>query len=254
MNHNTAGEVVSLYEQTQRLRSARGRDLYIVVDNLSRPDEAALLERYFTGKDDAVLVLSDVNGGYARGNNSASGKRRGGASRYCLIANSDIAFRTEDFVERLTQAFRSLPRCGLIGPRVVLPDGRPQGPLPEVGILNAVIPTRIEEVTATSEVYATVGCCIFGSTQAFQDAGLLDEDTFLYREEVILAERLRAAGLSWYYLPEVDVLHNHRRKTESVARLLLHKGHEYRTRIPVPPRDTVDARRRPSWPTGCSSA
>lgn len=232
VNFNTAGEVISLYEDAHRLRAARGRDLlYIVVDNLSRPDEVALLERHFADKEDALLVLSDVNGGYARGNNIGIREAARMGIEYCLIANSDIAFRTEDFVERFSQAFRSLPGCGLIGPRVVLPDGRPQGPLPELGILNGVIPTRVEEVTATSVVYATVGCCIFGSTRAFQDAGLLDEDTFLYREEVILAERLRFAGLNWYYLPEVEVLHDHRRKTASVARLLLHKKHERQSTI-----------------------
>jgi GT2 family glycosyltransferase len=232
VNYNTAGEVISLYESTHRLRAARGKDiLYIVVDNLSRPDEVVLLERYFAEKEDALLVLSEENGGYARGNNIGIREAARMGIEYCLIANSDIAFRTEDFVERLSQASRSLPACGLIGPRVVLPDGRPQGPLPELGILNGVIPTRIEEVTSTSVVYATVGCCIFGSTRAFQEAGLLDEETFLYREEVILAERLRRAGLNWYYLPEVEVLHNHRRKASSVGRLLLHKKHEIRSTV-----------------------
>ena len=232
VNYNTGGDVIALYESTHRLRAARGRDLlYIVVDNLSRPEEVVLLERYFAEKEDALLVLSDENGGYARGNNIGIREAARMGIEYCLIANSDIAFRTEDFLERLLHAFRSLPACGLIGPRVVLPDGRPQGPLPELGILNGVIPTRIEEVTSTSVVYATVGCCIFGSTRAFHDAGLLDEETFLYREEVILAERLRTSGLNWYYLPEVEVLHNHRRKAASVARLLLHKKHELRSTV-----------------------
>jgi GT2 family glycosyltransferase len=227
LNYNTSQAVITLYQQISALRAGNTDGLvYLVVDNASKPGETALLKNFFAGRSDVHLVLSQTNGGYARGNNLGLKKAAELGLHHCLIANSDIAFLTVDFLETLVAAARTLPACGLIGPRVVLPNGQAQGPLPETGVLNAVLPLPVAKCATCQPVYATVGCCIFGATSVFQKIGLLDEATFLYREEIVLAEKLRAAGLLWYYLPDVIVRHDHLRKTSSIRRILLHKGFE----------------------------
>ena len=43
--------------------------------------------------------------------------------------------------------------------------------------------------------------------EAFKKAGMFDNVTFLYFEEVILAERLASVGYKVYFDPAVEVLH-----------------------------------------------
>jgi GT2 family glycosyltransferase len=203
----------------------------LIVDNASRPKEASDLTAFFSSRSDVQLIFSDSNGGYARGNNLGLKKAAELDIDYCLIANSDIAFLTADFLEQLIQAACSLPGCGLIGPKVVLPNGKPQGPLHQMGVLSSFIALPPQEITTTEPVYATVGCCIFGATKTFEAIKFFDEATFLYCEELILAERLRKSGLSWYYVPAVSVQHNHVRKMNSIGRMLLHKKHEAQSAI-----------------------
>lgn len=232
LNYNTAHAVTEFYRQTTALRGGSPSScLFLIVDNASNPADVNILRAFFAGRPDALLILNSVNRGYAAGNNVGLRRAAELGVEYCLIANSDIAILTPDFVERLVGAARTLPQCGLIGPRVVLRTGRPQGPLPETGIWNGVVPTSTPDYSVTREVYSTVGCCIFGATAVFAQVDFLDEGTFLYREEIILAERLRRRGLRWYYLPEVRVRHDHVRKLDSVEKIVRHKQFETESTI-----------------------
>ncbi len=234
LNYNTSDRVIALFEHVTRLRASRDSAIqaeFVVVDNASGEGEAAKLTAYFTGRNGCHVIINNENRGYAAGNNVGLRFATVRGSDFCLIANSDIEFLTPDFLEQLVAAARSLPLCGLIGPRVVFPDGRPQGPLPVLGVANAIFPLAIQPVTAVTPVYATVGCCIFGASQVFAQLGFLDEETFLYREEVVLAERLTKLPLRWYYLPDVVVQHNHERKVQSVGKFLFHKRCEKRSTI-----------------------
>jgi GT2 family glycosyltransferase len=229
LNYNTSDRVIALFEHVSRWRGSRDSVVhaaFVVVDNASREGEASKLTAYFAGRSNCHLLLNRENRGYAAGNNTGLRFAAKHGFDFCLIANSDIEFLTPDFLEHLVAAARSLPQCGLIGPRVVFPDGRPQGPLPVLGLATAIFPVAVQSVTSVTPVYATVGCCILGSSQTFGQLGFLDEGTFLYREEVILAERLVEHGLRWYYLPDVVVQHNHERKVRSLGAFLFHKRHE----------------------------
>jgi GT2 family glycosyltransferase len=232
VNYNTSRAVAELHQQITRLRNSEpSRMFFLVIDNASRSEEIAHLREYFAGRADAELLLSETNTGYARGNNLGLRWALERGFSHCLIANSDIEFLTSDFAERLILAAQTLPRCGLIGPRVVLPNGKPQGPLPETGVWNSVMPMTTAVHATTARVYATVGCCIFGATAVFARIGFLDETTFLYREEIALAEKLRHQDLNWYYLPDVLVRHNHARKLDSVKKVIRHKAFEAESTI-----------------------
>ena len=185
-----------------------------------------MLQDFFSARPDVELILSPENCGYACGNNLGLKKAEALGLEYCLIANSDITILTSDFLEQLVAAAGNLPACGLVGPKIILPDGRPQGPLPVTGIYNGIFPTRLRQYERATSVYATVGCFIFGATETFKRIGRLDETTFLYREETILAEKLKQIELRWYYLPTVLVRHDHVRKNTSVRSVVAHKRFE----------------------------
>ncbi len=156
LNYNTSRAVIELYQQIAKIQaSTRARLFFLAVDNASHPEEVAKLVAFFTGRTDSELLLNAANDGYASGNNLGLQRAAALGHDYCLIANCDIAFVSENIFDRLIEAARILPKCGLIGPRVVLPNGRPQGPLPVMGILNAVFPIPIAEVRTVAPVYAT---------------------------------------------------------------------------------------------------
>lgn len=232
LNYNTAQAAIDLYWHITNLRNGLTlKPFYLVVDNASRPAEVSQLKSFFSDRADSQLILSEVNGGYAQGNNLGLRQASNLGVDYCLIANSDIAFLTKTFLEQFVEAASTLPNCGLIGPKVVFPNGMPQGPLHEMGMIRSLVSLPPKVLTAAQSVHATVGCCIFGSTKIFQAIDYFDESTFLYCEEVILAERLRPLGFCWYCLPMVLVQHNHVRKMDTVRKLLMHKQFEAQSGI-----------------------
>jgi len=56
-------------------------------------------------------------------------------------------------------------------------------------------------------VYFLPGSALFFRAMTFEAAGFFDENTFLDFEELIIAEKVRAAGLSAYFVPQAGVRH-----------------------------------------------
>lgn len=232
VNFNTANDVVTLYKNIlNRLGDRKNGVLLIVVDNKSDPEDVRLVSHTLQGAPGVEVILSEKNLGYSGGNNL--GLKRAGALNipYCLILNGDVEIMTDGFDEKLISDFESLHGCGVLGPRVLLPNGGEQIPVRRSGAVSSVLQQRGRSYSSPTSVYATVGCCIFGSTEVFERVGYLDENVFLYYEEVILAERILANGYKWYFTPNVVVVHKHKRKNNSVRSLLRHKRYELESSI-----------------------
>jgi N-acetylglucosaminyl-diphospho-decaprenol L-rhamnosyltransferase len=117
------------------------------------------------------------------------------------------------------------PRAGIVGPRVLNPDGTvyPSGrAIPSLvdgaghALLGTVAPGnpfsrryRLDGWNRTTErvVDWVSGCCMLMPRQALDDVGGFDEDFALYGEELDMATRLRAAGWSVRFTPAVEVIH-----------------------------------------------
>jgi len=65
------------------------------------------------------------------------------------------------------------------------------------------------------EVYAISGSCMLFPSDVIKRIGLLDESTFLFYEEYIVAEKLRKSGLHSYVVPCNAVLHKHGKSTKN---------------------------------------
>jgi GT2 family glycosyltransferase len=232
VNYNTANDVLELHRNIlSRLGPKSAEALMIVVDNGSEPKDLALLVGSLDGLRGVELIRAERNLGYSGGNNLGLRRAREIGIPYCLISNGDIEIMTDGFVEVLISDFLGLKGCGLLGPRIVLANGKEQMPVRRIGVVSSVLRRRGVSYSAPAPVYATVGCCIFGATEVFERFGYLDEKVFLYYEEVILAERVAAAGFKWYFTPHVLVLHRHKRKNSSIRSLLKHKRYELESSV-----------------------
>ena len=197
-----------------------------VVDNDSR-EEPDL-------PDGVEVIRSEENLGFARGNNlGAEWLRDNWDPDFILFANNDIKFFSDDVVDRMAERLSSLPEAGIIGPEVVGPDGIRQGPepfmtfserhlLPYWGKLfyrKETLGRKLYRNYAVSAAegahYRVTGAFFMVRAADFFAAGMFDPATFLYGEEAILSERMKAAGRCVWFYPEVRVIHEHGATTRS---------------------------------------
>lgn len=190
----------------------------VVIDNAST-DGSPEVVRGFAG---VRLIENRANLGFVRAVNQGLKVARG---RYILVLNPDTEVRP-GAVGALVRFMAGHPRVGLVGPKLLYPDGvlQPsrrrfpdlltlftegtfvQWHLPGLGIfrgfycqdLPADVPHPVDWVT---------GACMLVRREAVEEVGPLDERFFMYSEELDWCRRLWSAGWQVYYVPEAEVVH-----------------------------------------------
>ena len=203
----------------------------VVVDNASSDDSVAMLRQEFP---QVGVITNPVNSGYPAGNNlglrqlgyEGAGRVREDAPRHAMLLNPDTEV-PPDALARLVDYMDARPEIGIAGPRLVLPDGsldlacRRSFPSPQVSLyrftgLARLFPRHRQfgrynmtfaDPGQELEVDAVVGACMIVRREAIAQAGLLDEDFFMYGEDLDWAWRIKAAGWKVYYQPQVVVQH-----------------------------------------------
>ena len=173
-----------------------------------------------------VVILPTIgNQGFAKGNNQGAEFARAYMSPdYLLFTNDDILITDDKVVERLITKIDSDKRIGVIGPRIRLRDSdAPQGPIPYSSPLKRyfwpyAIPLPFSwyrrfmeqgymEAAKEGFHYVVIGCFFLMRANDFFEIGMMDPNTFLYREEECISERLIKIGKQAYWLPTTDVIH-----------------------------------------------
>lgn len=143
---------------------------------------------------------------------------------YVLLLNPDTEWWKGTLADYVAVT-QGRPHAGIVGPMVRNSDGTvyPSGrPLPNVrdaaghAFLGPFAPGnrfsrryRMEEWDRSTEreVDWVSGCCMLVPREVFDEVGLFDESFLLFGEELDLATRLREAGRSVLFTPEVEILH-----------------------------------------------
>lgn len=209
----------------------------VVVDNNSRDGSAELVrERY----PRARLIASRENLGFARANNLGL---RGYRGRYALLLNPDTEVQP-GALARLVRYLDAHPDVGAAGPLILNPDGSLQlschrSPnLPrELWRLFHGDAIRHFGTYAMDEwsrhepraVDVIQGACLMVRREALTRVGLLDEDFYIYSEEVDLCERIRREGWAIHWVPEAAVVHYGGQSTRQVAEEMF--LHLYRSKL-----------------------
>lgn len=179
----------------------------IVVDNGSEDDSEMLIRTAFP---QIKWIQTGYNSGFARGNNAGIRVAQG---RTVLLLNSDT-LNEENAVERCCE--RLLQGTAIAaGVQLLNPDRTPQisgnffmtgglnhlmtlpylgRAIRAVGLLLKVKKTNVPNVTDVEEVHWINGAFLMVKREAFEKAGLLDEDFFLYSEEIEWCSRLYKTG------------------------------------------------------------
>jgi GT2 family glycosyltransferase len=208
-----------------------GRELHVtIVDNGSRDGSDARLRAAFPQLNH---VTTPRNLGFAGGNNAALAgiveRLRDNSEpddTFLLLLNSDVI--VEPATLRLCLAYMERhPLVGIVGPKVVLPDGRldlacrRSFPTPASGFwkmtgLARRFPnsprlarynlTYLDE-NQTVEVDSVMGAFMLLRLSPVLQAGLLDERFFFYGEDLDWAYRIKERGWKVIYYPEAVVHH-----------------------------------------------
>jgi N-acetylglucosaminyl-diphospho-decaprenol L-rhamnosyltransferase len=203
----------------------------IVVDNASDDGSPEMVREHFPQVE---LIQSTVNGGFPYGNNLGlralgygdPGQTAADAPRYALLLNPDTEV-PPDALYQMTLFMDSHPEVGMAGPKLVLADGsldkacRRGFPTPAVSIyhysgLAKLFPNspRFGRYNMTyidpdqeTEVDSVVGAFMQVRREAIDIVGLLDETFFMYGEDLDWAYRVKKAGWTVHYHPQVIVRH-----------------------------------------------
>ncbi len=164
------------------------------------------------------LFTSNRNLGFAGACNRAI---RESSGNFILLLNPDTRL-TPGAIAALRDAIVAGRRVAAVGPRLIFPNGLPQ-PSAELAPTLArelVRLLHLENVMSRStsdqnwysqedrEVEVIKGACLMLRRAALEEVGLLDEDYFMYSEEVDLCKRLRDAGWAIMWSHRSEVVHH----------------------------------------------
>ena len=213
----------------------------VVVDNGSNDGSGEELRRRFSDCKNIVVIINDQNLGFARGNNVGYKYVKDNFDVDCVIVmNNDVIITQPNFAEILATYMNdnSLDVCG---PDIITPEGRHQNPLQRepfttVRIIKWMVMDWIrlimlklhlfeEKILATYtsvsnsyqrqdiDLNGITDCVLHGSCVAYSSNYLSKEDfafvpvTFLYAEEMILADYCKRKNYRTGVCPTATVIH-----------------------------------------------
>ena len=193
----------------------------IVVDNASRPAERQALVGV-----GATLITNDENRGYGAALNQALKQTN---SDFILFSNSDTWYAPGS-LQVMIDAFRRLPQCGAVGPRLWWDtDHTFYLPPSDAVSLSAYTDRAIQHVWPRWRKFRghqwrqhalrywrawqpliqpmLSGACILTHKNVLSACGGFDEEFRLYYEDTDWCRRVQQKGYRLYYVPMAEVTH-----------------------------------------------
>ncbi|MFA7081955.1 MAG: glycosyltransferase [Bacteroidales bacterium] len=191
-----------------------------VVDNNSVDDSNIMLKEKFP---EVILIANKDNVGFSKANNQAIRIAKG---EYILLLNPDTVVE-EDTFEKCIDFMDSHPDCGGLGVKMIdgrgkyLPESKRGFPSPWVSFckmsgLTNLFPTSKRYAgyymghlpdDQTNEVDVLAGAFMLLKKECLDMVGILDEDYFMYGEDIDLSYRITKGGYKNYYFPEARIIH-----------------------------------------------
>lgn len=201
----------------------------VVVDSASHDDSAAVVRADFA---EVELIALDRNVGFAASNNIGLARLfdegATAAPDYALLLNPDTIVHP-GAIEDLAAFLDRHPRVGMVGPRLLNPDGTLQPaafrfPTLAMTLLDLFPPGealpgrlygswwqgRYPQERAGDGPFPIdhpLGACMLVRRAVVEQVGRLDEGFFMYAEEVDWCYRIRRAGWAIWQVPAARVTH-----------------------------------------------
>jgi GT2 family glycosyltransferase len=210
LNWNGRDDTLACLQSLTRVEQA---PLEIVcVDNGSTDgSQRAVRERF----PEVVLIEAGANLGYSGGNNLGIRHALARGAQWVMLVNNDASVAS-DVIGGFQRAAAARPRAGILAGKVYFSErpariwfagqrvnellgysGRPRG----YGRRDGARYSRLRETGRA------VGALMAVSREAIEAVGMLDEELFLYAEDVDWALRVRRTGMQVVFAPEARAWH-----------------------------------------------
>ena len=186
----------------------------IVVDNGSTDASVSMMREHFS---QVRLMVNTKNVGFVRANNQAFQECRG---RYVMLLNSDTIVQPKALT-RMIKFLDENPCAGIVGAWVQNPDGTPQrcyGNFPTIfsesayawGLDSRLSKWFVRRSSLLQDAQQTdwvLGAALMIRRDILNQVGHLDEEYFMYSEEIDLCYRVKQKGWTNYVLGTAHIIH-----------------------------------------------
>jgi GT2 family glycosyltransferase len=207
-----------LYSVQKSMKNIKGQ--LFVVDNNSVDGSCKMIKERFP---EVILIENDKNTGFSHANNQALRLAMG---EYILLLNPDTLVE-EATLEKCINFMDKTPNAGGLSVKLIdgkgkfLPESKRALPTPVVAFfkifgLSKIFPkSRLFgkynlgylNKNEIHKIEILPGAFMFLRKKAINEVGLLDEDFFMYGEDIDLSFRLIKAGYENFYFPETTIIH-----------------------------------------------
>lgn len=190
----------------------------IVVDNASADGSVEMVKKEFGKKVD--LIINKQNLGFVKGNNiGIKYVIKKYKPDYVLLLNNDTEIVDKDWLKKLVVTAEAEKKIGIIGPRLIFPNGRNQwcARKRERNIFRLIIQTLTasgnpgigeKNVGWIGEANTISGACMMIRSEMIKTLGLLDEELQpFFGEDVEYCFRAHRNGWKVYYRGDIEVIH-----------------------------------------------
>ena len=191
-----------------------------VIDNASQDGSAEMIEQQFPK---VHLIRNTDNVGFARANNQAIARCKG---RYILLLNPDTIVLDKALV-KMVQFLDSHPTIGALGCKILRENGKidPRcarhfptllGDLFEQTKLSAKFSKSklfggylmtYWDHNSDREVDVLSGACMMIRKEVIERVGPMDEDFFMYGDDIEWCYRIKRAGWKIFYYSKAAIIH-----------------------------------------------
>lgn len=191
----------------------------IVVDNASTDGSPEAVSEQFPN---VRLIKNNENLGFGKANNIGI---KHSAGNYIYLINSDIKV-LDGCLDRLLNYIEKSPTIGILGPKILNADLSLQSSCRQFPSLwnNFCYALGLSRVFPDSRIFSgehmfyfkhdkikkvdvLVGCFLMVRRSAFAQVGLLDEQYFMYAEDVDWCKRFWKAGWEVVFFPDAQAIH-----------------------------------------------
>lgn len=137
-----------------------------------------------------------------------------------ITLNNDIVITQGDWIERLQETAYQAPQVGIVGCRLVEPDGHLNHAgsyMPPFSLQGEQLAGReldVGQYTARRKVQCTVAAVMYVKREVIDKIGGLHKEYFSYYEDTDYCLEATKAGYEIWYAGDVNLLHHHNTSTK----------------------------------------
>jgi GT2 family glycosyltransferase len=209
----------------------------ILVDNNSKDTTVQIVKEEFPF---VKIIVNNKNLGYAHANNQGIEQAAG---KYVLLLNPDTQF-TSGALYKMIKFMDSNSQYSGLAPKLLNPDGTIQSSLRELPSyeillweftgLSRIFPKHRRfarwrmgyfDYNLILEVDQPMASCLLLKKAVFDQIGYFDETFPFFYNDVDLSKRMKLAGLTTIYFPQVEVYHHRGASTRLVRSKMIWDWH-----------------------------